>query len=69
MLSAPEAPEFEHPSSVLFFRVADLDGPYATLVERGVACDDQSRLITTMPDHPPGDGAGLSSVSQTPPLW
>ena len=44
-------------------------GPYATLVERGVACDDQSHLIATMPYHAPGDGTGLSGESQASPVW
>jgi catechol 2,3-dioxygenase-like lactoylglutathione lyase family enzyme len=51
MLSAPEGPEFDHPSSVLYFRVADLDAAYTTLIERGVDFDDQPHLIATMPDH------------------
>jgi methylmalonyl-CoA/ethylmalonyl-CoA epimerase len=36
MLSRPEAPEHDHPGSVLYFRVPDLEAAYRKLVERGV---------------------------------
>ena len=51
MLSAPEGPEFDHPSSTLYFRVADLDAAHRTLGGRGVAFEDAPHLIATMPDH------------------
>jgi catechol 2,3-dioxygenase-like lactoylglutathione lyase family enzyme len=51
MLTAPEGPEFDHPSSVLYVRVDDLDAAHATLRTRGVTFDDEPHLIATMPDH------------------
>ena len=51
MLGVPERSEFDHPGSILYFRVDDLDAAYSTLVARGVAFTDQPHLIATMPDH------------------
>ncbi len=36
MLSPPENAEQDHPGSVLYFRVADIEGVHRTLVQRGV---------------------------------
>lgn len=51
MLSLPEKPEFDHPSSVLYFRVDDIKRAHETLVSRGVRFDDQPHLIARLPDH------------------
>jgi catechol 2,3-dioxygenase-like lactoylglutathione lyase family enzyme len=51
MLSRPEAEEFDHPSSTLYFRVADLQTAYADFKDRGVAFVDEPHLIAKMPDH------------------
>ncbi len=37
MLSRPESPEYDHPGSVLYFRVPDLDAAYRRLADRGVS--------------------------------
>ena len=37
MLGGAEAPEFDHPASVLYFDVADVDATHAALQARGVA--------------------------------
>jgi predicted enzyme related to lactoylglutathione lyase len=36
MLALPEAPELDHPASVLYFDVPDIRAGYQALVERGV---------------------------------
>src|SRR5712692_10983693 len=36
MLSLPEKPEFDHPSSILYFKVDDILSSHETLVARGV---------------------------------
>jgi methylmalonyl-CoA/ethylmalonyl-CoA epimerase len=36
MLAVPESPEFDHPSSVLYFAVPDIRAAYQALAERGV---------------------------------
>ena len=51
MLSTAEAPEFDHPGSVLYYKVADLNATYAALKARGVDFVDEPHLIARMPDH------------------
>ena len=51
MLSLPETAEYDHPSSVLYFRVDDIDQSYASLKERGVSFVGEPHLIARMPDH------------------
>lgn len=45
MLTGAEAPEFDHPASVLYFSVEDIDVAYRTLHERGVEFRDEPHLI------------------------
>jgi hypothetical protein len=49
MLSLPETAEYDHPGSVLYFRVDDIDQAYVQLKERGVSFRDQPHLIARMP--------------------
>jgi methylmalonyl-CoA/ethylmalonyl-CoA epimerase len=51
MLSRPEKPEFDHPGSVLYFKVDDIDSAHKTLKGRGVTFTDPPHLIARMPDH------------------
>jgi methylmalonyl-CoA/ethylmalonyl-CoA epimerase len=51
MLSRPETPEFDHPASILYYRVDDLNQAYSTLRERGAEFVDQPHLIAQMSDH------------------
>ena len=51
MLDRPENKEFDHPSSVLYFKVADIHQSHATLVSRGVKFEDNPHMIARMPDH------------------
>jgi len=51
MLTKPESPEFDHPSSTLYFRVDDIHATRAELAERGAEFDDDPHLIARMPDH------------------
>src|SRR5689334_6070769 len=51
MLTLPEKPEFDHPSSVLYFKVPDIQQAHATLSQRGVKFEDAPHLIARMPDH------------------
>ena len=51
MLSVAESPEFDHPSSTLYFRVDDIHEARAELSGRGVPFDDEPHLIAKMPDH------------------
>lgn len=45
MLSKPEKPEFDHPGSILYYRVPDVVAAHATLSARGVAFIDQPHVV------------------------
>ena len=51
MLSVAETSEFDHPSSILYFRVDDIHGAREELASRGVPFEDDPHLIAEMPDH------------------
>ena len=48
MLTAPEKPEYDHPASVLYFKVANIDEAYAVLGARGAVFEDQPHLVGKM---------------------
>ena len=51
MLGLPETPELDHLSSILYFRVADLNASHQRLVDAGVPIVAPPRLIAPMPTH------------------
>jgi len=51
MLSRAEKPEFDHPCSVLYFAVPDIQAAYGKLKESGVHFEDEPHLIAKMPAH------------------
>jgi catechol 2,3-dioxygenase-like lactoylglutathione lyase family enzyme len=51
MLSRPEKPEFDHPSSVLYFTVPDIVSAHRQMLSRGVHFEDTPHLIAKMPTH------------------
>jgi methylmalonyl-CoA/ethylmalonyl-CoA epimerase len=51
MLDRPEKAEFDHPSSILYFRVADIHGARARLAAGGAHFIDEPHVIARMPDH------------------
>jgi methylmalonyl-CoA/ethylmalonyl-CoA epimerase len=51
MLDRAENTEFNHPSSVLYFVVPDIQGAYGKLKESGVHFEDEPHLIARMPEH------------------
>jgi methylmalonyl-CoA/ethylmalonyl-CoA epimerase len=51
MIEVPPNKEFDHPGSILYFKVDDLDRAYADLRGRGVDFRDEPHLIAKMPDH------------------
>jgi len=51
MLSKPETKEFDHPSSTLYFRVADINAAYETLRSRKVEFIDEPHIIARMPEY------------------
>jgi catechol 2,3-dioxygenase-like lactoylglutathione lyase family enzyme len=51
MLAVPENDDVDHPSSTLYFRVADLPAAFEELQARGVTFVDEPHLIAKLPDH------------------
>jgi methylmalonyl-CoA/ethylmalonyl-CoA epimerase len=51
MLSVAENDEFDHPSSIVYFRVGDIHAAREELAARGVPFEDEPHLIAEMPDH------------------
>jgi methylmalonyl-CoA/ethylmalonyl-CoA epimerase len=51
MLDVPEDKEFDHPGSVLYFKVDDIDAIYADLTGKGVDFRAAPHLIAKLPDH------------------
>ena len=48
MLSLPPKPEFDHESSIIYFKVEDIQGAYATLAERGVQFEEAPIFVADM---------------------
>jgi len=51
MLDIPEKPEFDHPSSILYFAVPDIVSAHRQMLAAGVHFEDQPHVIAKMPDH------------------
>ncbi len=48
MLSLPESPEFDHPASIIYFMVADIQHAYEVLFGRGVKFEREPQLTARM---------------------
>lgn len=48
MLSLPEKPEFDHPSSILYFKVDNIQQAAHTLSDRGVQFEEQPMFVANM---------------------
>jgi methylmalonyl-CoA/ethylmalonyl-CoA epimerase len=51
MLDAAAEPEFDHPSSILYFSVPDINAAHERMKALGVEFRDQPHMIARMPDH------------------
>lgn len=51
MLGTAEKAEFDHPASILYLQVANIDAAYGELKQRGVEFEDQPHLVARLPDH------------------
>lgn len=51
MLSRPEKPEHDHPSSILYFAVPDIQGAHLKMKANGARFEDEPHLVAKMPDH------------------
>jgi len=48
MLSPPPKPEFDHPSSIIYFKVDDIQQAHATLADRGVQFEEKPSFVADM---------------------
>ena len=48
MLSLPEKPEFDHPNSILYFDVPDIQQAHQILVQRGVRFEDEPHFLARL---------------------
>ncbi|MSQ13583.1 MAG: VOC family protein [Dehalococcoidia bacterium] len=50
MLDIPD-PEFDHPNSILYFKVGDIQAAHRELRAKSVRFRDEPQVIAEMPDH------------------
>lgn len=51
MLGVPESQEFDHPASIVYYAVEDIEAAHATLLDRGVTFTRDPALTHRAPDH------------------
>jgi len=51
MLTRAEDPKLDHPASILYYRVADIEATHQALAARGVRFEQGPHLVARMPDH------------------
>jgi methylmalonyl-CoA/ethylmalonyl-CoA epimerase len=51
VLGVPEEAAFDHPSSIIYFKVSDIQADTEALRNREVEIVSEPHLITRMPDH------------------
>jgi catechol 2,3-dioxygenase-like lactoylglutathione lyase family enzyme len=51
MLGVAEKAEFDHPSSVIYYRVPDIKEAFKTLSTRGAKFEDEPHIIARLPEH------------------
>jgi len=51
MLGTPEQPEFDHPASIIYYLVENIERAHRALLERGVAFIRAPALTHRAPDH------------------
>lgn len=51
MLGVADRPDLDHPASIIYYKVDDIERVYETFNARGVEFVTKPRLIAPMPDH------------------
>lgn len=51
MLGTAEKPEFDHPGSILYYKVADIAATHARLRAAGVTFEAEPHLVARLPRH------------------
>ncbi|MGH8187756.1 MAG: VOC family protein, partial [Steroidobacteraceae bacterium] len=44
-------PEFDHPASILYYKVADIEAAHRDLMSKAVRFEDAPHLIARLPSH------------------
>jgi len=51
MLTTPPTPEFDHPPSILYYKVDDIGSAHDLLASRAVVFVEKPHVVARMPDH------------------
>jgi predicted enzyme related to lactoylglutathione lyase len=51
MLGVPSDPQFDHPASTIYYKVANIEAAYETLKSRGAQFVSKPHLVARLPDH------------------
>ena len=51
LLEIARDPQFDHPSSIIYFRVTDVAASCETMTAKGLVFEQKPTLIAPMPDH------------------
>ena len=51
MLGVPDRPELDHPASIIYYKVDDIEKIYETFKTRGVHFETKPHLVAPMPDY------------------
>ncbi len=51
MLAIPENPEFDHPASIIYYRVESIEGVHKALTSRGVKFEAEPHVVAKLQDH------------------
>ncbi len=51
VLDKPEKPEFDHPSSIIYFQVGDIQATHRRIKDAGVKFEDEPHVIARMPNY------------------
>jgi len=51
MLGVPEEPQFDHPASIIYYRVADIEAAAARIAAKGATFLAPPHLVAKLPDH------------------
>ena len=50
-LASAEKPEFDHPASILYYKVADIHAAFEAIRSAGAQVEREPHLLARMPDH------------------
>ena len=51
MLGPASSPEFDHPGSIIYYKVDDIQATHAAMVSKGVEFIAAPHLVARLPDH------------------